>query len=547
MKQNRRNSQRNLMGYAVTAILCLVMAGAGVFMHGEAAAVSVEIPEGMYPIELDIGEGAEETGIPLETMDSEAIILSTVRRMKKEGKIPPNYKISVLVCEGTTAQIDWLKPIWKKETGIEVEYITVPLYDLSVKLMSEAVAKSGVYDAMIYPGEYVADATESGLLADMSSWIKKHGYNLDQWPAPFTGGTYYKQVLYMGKPYQTLWDGCIWTPFYRSDLLDDPKEQAAFEKKYGYPLPQWGADTWDQLYDMMEFFNRPDMVQTLPDGTTLKGLKGGWWFRTHEEIGDVFLIKMVSRGGKYFNDDGSAAIASPEGIAALEELKRETAFIPDVAVTGTWTEMYADFPAGKTFSAFSWTSLGKFATMGAINGRYKMGKVPGSIVNGKLRRVTMRRGTLSWGISNYGDNPELAFLFMAYMTSPRISSIAISKTGYWDPVRENHFTYPPVLEIYGAKKVGVEQTQQSLFNNRYTQTVAMPNLLIERYEEYRESLAANVHGYVTGTIKSAEEALQKSAKKWDEITDDVGRDRLIARWNALKPLFPSLIRELHGW
>ena len=546
MRDNRKDSKRrNFLKYAAMAFLCVTLLGLGVMVGGKASAVSIPIPEGIYPIEL--GTGAEEKGVPLATGDSEQIILSTVRKLVKDGKIPKGHKISVLVCEGTTAQIDWLKPIWKKETGIDINYITVPLYDLSVKVMAEAVAKSGVYDAMIYPDEYVADAVESGLLADMTKWIDKYQYNVDKWPSPFTGGTYHKQSLYMGKAYQLPWDGCIWTPFYRSDLLDDPKEQAAFEKKYGYPLPQWGADTWNQLYDMMEFFHRPSMVQKLPDGSTLKGLNGGWWFRTNEEIGDMFLIKLVSRGGKYFDDKGDAAIASPEGIAALEELKKETKFIPDVSVTGTWTEMYADFPAGKNFSAFSWTSLGKFSTIGAIRGRYKMGKVPGTLVKGKIRRVTLRRGTLAWGISNYGKDPELAFLFMAYMTSPRISSICVSKTGYWDPVREGHFTYPPILEIYGAKRVGIEQTQQSLMNNRFCQTVAMPNLLIERYEEYRENLAANCHGYVTGTIPSAGEALKRTADKWNKITDSVGRQRLLLRWNALKPNFPAEIRELHGW
>ena len=541
MRKDKEDHRRQkFLKYLLTASLCISFVCAGLFVHAEAATEPALIP-------LDVGKGAEEKNIPLEEWDSDAFILYTIKKMKKEGKIPPGAKISLLVCEGTTAQIDWLKPIWKEVSGMDVEYITVPLYDLSVKLMAESVSKSGVYDAMIYPGEYIGDAVESGLVMDMSPWIKKYHYNIDKWPCPFTGGTFQNQVMYMGKPYQLLWDGCIWTPFYRSDLLDDPKEQAAFAKKYGYPLPQWGADTWKQLGDMMEFFNRPDMVQTLPDGSKLKGLKGGWWFRTKDEIGDVFLIKMVSRGGKYFHDNGDAAIDSPEGIAALEELKKETKYIPDVAVTGSWTEMYADFPAGKTFSAFSWTSLGKFAALGAIRGRYKMGKVPGTLVKGKIRRVTMRRGTLSWAVSKYGKNPELTFLFMAYMTSPRISSIAVSKTGYWDPVRECHFTYPPILEIYGSKEVGVEQTQQSLFNNRFCQTVAMPNLLIPRYEEYRENLASACHGYVTGTIESAEKALKQAAKKWNRITKSVGREKIVKRWNALKPQFPELIRELHGW
>ena len=38
------------------------------------------------------------------------------------------------------------------------------------------------------------------------------------------------------------------------DLLDDPTEKAAFQKRYGYPLAQ--PTTWEQHRDIAEFFTR---------------------------------------------------------------------------------------------------------------------------------------------------------------------------------------------------------------------------------------------------------------------------------------------------
>ena len=63
-------------------------------------------------------------------------------------------------------------------------------------------------------------------------------------------------MSYKGRYYALCADGDPRVCCVRSDLLDDPAEKEAFEKKYGYPLEF--PTTWETYRDQAEFFTRPD-------------------------------------------------------------------------------------------------------------------------------------------------------------------------------------------------------------------------------------------------------------------------------------------------
>lgn len=109
--------------------------------------------------------------------------------------------------------------------------------------------------------------------------------------------------------------------YYRKDLFEDPQEKAAFEQEYGYELAP--PDTWEQMRDAAEFFNRP------PD------LYGNWvcggviWDITWGE----FLIKVESLTGTFgvLDEDGNVAVNTVYKEAwteALEFQKELSEFAP---------------------------------------------------------------------------------------------------------------------------------------------------------------------------------------------------------------------------
>src|SRR3546814_6361872 len=63
-------------------------------------------------------------------------------------------------------------------------------------------------------------------------------------------------MVWDGKHMSQTIDGDLHTLSYRVDLFEDPEEQKAFRDKYGYDLAP--PVTWDQYYDIAEFFTRPE-------------------------------------------------------------------------------------------------------------------------------------------------------------------------------------------------------------------------------------------------------------------------------------------------
>ena len=64
---------------------------------------------------------------------------------------------------------------------------------------------------------------------------------------------------YKGSTYTVAFDNDTQPYFYRSDLLENPDEMAAFEDKYGRPLGV--PETWEQQAEVAEFFTRPDATR----------------------------------------------------------------------------------------------------------------------------------------------------------------------------------------------------------------------------------------------------------------------------------------------
>ena len=88
----------------------------------------------------------------------------------------------------------------------------------------------------------------------LNDYVAKYAPDWDQY---YTGGAATVQQFntHRGNYVGISFDGDYHTWFYRTDLFEDPEEQAAFKEKYGWDL-QW-PETWEQLDQVSEFFNRP--------------------------------------------------------------------------------------------------------------------------------------------------------------------------------------------------------------------------------------------------------------------------------------------------
>ena len=137
-----------------------------------------------------------------------------------------------------------------------------------------------------------------------------------------------------------------------------------------------------------------------------------------------------------------------------------------------------------------------------------------------MPRAAEAAGT-SYMVNAYSDTPELAYLFIQWLTSPSVGNRAIAHPkGFWDPFREQNRGDPGI-----EKKFSKEFVEKTLENAQYTTSL----LYIEGHYEYMKILDNNLADVMGGNI-TAEQAAKNIEEGWNGVTDDIGRDEQIKVW-----------------
>jgi multiple sugar transport system substrate-binding protein len=129
---------------------------------------------------------------------------------------------------------------------------------------------------------------------------------------------------------------------YRTDLFDDPHEQAAFERRYGRPLQV--PVTWTELADVAAFFTRPGLYGFLFPGRD-SGLFG------------TFYELLVGAGGELFDGDRRPAFESAAGVWAagfLAHLHDRLRVTPRELPAWHYDEVAAAFQDGRAAMVTDW-------------------------------------------------------------------------------------------------------------------------------------------------------------------------------------------------
>ncbi len=160
----------------------------------------------------------------------------------------------------------------KQRYGYDVTFgfAEAPFSDLFQKAATSLATKSQEYNIIISDSQWLGALAKPGWILKLNDIIAKNkGLQLD----------WYSQTVidtYMRYPdgSQDIWglpqEGDTKALYVRKDLVEDPKEQQAFQAKYNMKLPSTFEDyenlNADDYEKVMEFFTRPD-----------KGLWGAAW------------------------------------------------------------------------------------------------------------------------------------------------------------------------------------------------------------------------------------------------------------------------------
>ncbi|WP_138468347.1 extracellular solute-binding protein [Poseidonocella sp. HB161398] len=439
--------------------------------------------------------------------------------------------LTLLIPTGSIGNMTPYADLWKTELGIELVFIEEPDEVVHTKGMQEAVAKTGNYDVMMPTAMSYPDWIDSGVIYDLTDWVEAHDpeiFNPD-WGVVFPAS--HHAQLYNGRVAGLLNDGDQITLLCRKDHIENAGKAKAFADTFGYALGT--PATWQEYRDIASFMHDP-----------ANGFYGSLEYRSRYYVKWMFMQRLISKGRLYFDQDMNPTFNSPEGLAALEDMLEMNQYLHPDAFSFTWSSNYNAFGRGEGFMNIAWPSGFKYAkapsTGPATSGNIAATVMPADrLADGTLLHAGMFCWGYGYAVSKYSANPELAYAYAQWMTSPTISMDAIPYLGgYSDPYRVTHMKAPSqrMLDTY------TQPYLDTLYDNIVN---TVPDFCVPGGFEYQDALDKEIHACMTGE-KDPQAALDDASRAFERITRRIGKDKVQQSWLALTRNLAEPIKKASG-
>ena len=221
---------------------------------------------------------------------------------------------------------------------------------------------------------------------------------------------------YKGKIWGFFDDGDMFALYYRKDIFEDPKLMEAYQAKFGKALAV--PKTWEEYAQVAQFITD----QMAPERLRRRALPQG-----RQPGQPVRLPAAVPRQRRRSSSTTNmkAALASPAGVKTLQNMiAANAASIPgnnELDAVSLW----AAFLPGKVAMIYSWPPTGRMAA-GYSQSDKAINFVPQSTIAGKVGYAVVPGNPehatgFNKALSADSPNPEAAYLFMQWVTSPPVS------------------------------------------------------------------------------------------------------------------------------
>ncbi len=138
--------------------------------------------------------------------------------------------------------------------GVEVVRRFREPQDLYDSTVAHAELASGAIDVTLTLTDWLPEAMRRGLLAPLDPLLEADPPQ--DWPEGWPPSLRGLQRDAAGQTYALPYHDGPMMFIYRRDLFDEPREQAAFQARYGQPLRP--PETWSEYLRIARFFTRPD-------------------------------------------------------------------------------------------------------------------------------------------------------------------------------------------------------------------------------------------------------------------------------------------------
>jgi multiple sugar transport system substrate-binding protein len=457
---------------------------------------------------------------------------------------------------GISGPINAFRPVWEELSGGKLDIALTPITDLYAKMMLDLRQGTGLYDGMIVGAFFYGDLVAGNYMIPVDDYMASGEY--PQWTYDSMPPSLRNLYTWGGVGYGVLNDADGQVLYYRRDVLNDPQWQAQFKEATGHDMVV-PPKTWQQVLEISNFFsgknwddNDPD-----PDSGMVLHLKVGEQGHYHfQSLSAPFAITPGEQVDQYHNvywfdpTDMKPLINSPGHVRALEFLQELHKTGPSAQVGWSLGEAWDYFLRGKSVFVFSWGDVGALCqdeSRSKIKGVCASAILPSStehwdhetqewVETDSPQPVGNTTGG-SWHgvVSAFSENPDAAYSLLSLMAIKPVS-MWLATYG-WDGV-DPGYSYQMLEPVGEAKiedylKAGWDEADVKDYLQAYHENFTAPTILtylrIEGAPEYWDIMDKNLSAAMAGG-KTAQQALDDTAAAWEQITDRLGRDKILQQY-----------------
>lgn len=365
--------------------------------------------------------------------------------------------------EGITAEFEAANP----DINVELEFVEYEaLHD---KIVTSATSGADTYDVVLVDCIWPAEFAAANFILSVDDRIPAET-RADIWPGAL------ESVTYQGKLYGMPWLNDVLYLYYNKDIL----AQAGFDAP---------PTTWTELQEMGLKAKEMGLV----DYPFIE------YFRQEEGLTIAYAYYLFAFGGDFFNEDGSPAFNSPEGLAALQWMVdgMNSGLINPASVESTYEEVRRTFSQGQSLFSVNWAYQ-----LNLANDPAESQIVGNAIVNlmpGEVAESATINGGMGLAIMAGSRNPAEAWQYIQFLSSKDVqkryaqNALPIWISLFDDP--EMQAAQPAVAREQNF--VEVSKQQYAFLRNRPT---------VPFYSEMSKVMSLEVQSALTG-VKTPAQAL----------------------------------------
>ena len=437
-----------------------------------------------------------------------------------------------------------LSRAWEAHTGATINWIDVPQAEIFAKVQQGVATGEVEFDLLEGGAPWEGDLLGRGLCSAMPDWVKEQividdYVNLLKAPVGTWDDVTYRVSI----------DGDCHNFNFRSDVFSSPDLASEWSSNGGQG--DWGVPTtWQQVQEQTKFLSGKQV-----DGSDIYGYvdvvkPGGgfsWYFFASRAT--AYAKSPDSPAWLFSADDMTPYINSPAFVRALRDMIDVVPVEPADQINADLLTTFAQMLGGQGAMTAWWGDIGSNVytnDTSIVQDKMSFSILPGSpdyYDNAKKDWVTLgedqinfspNEAYIGWGLyvmdkSNERGVNEAAWDLAAHLGGPEISTWLTLYPSGFQPFRESHFelqlwvdaNYPPeYAEAYLAS------TRDSYNHPNGAIEPRIPGIF-DYYIAAEEEVALAVAGE-----KSAQDALDAAAQKWNEITDRNDRESQIKLYQS---------------